>query len=219
MQEFTFSVTEVSISIFLVVSLVVNFLQRKRINKQEQTITKITEDITTDHLTGLLNRRATENSLIRLLGTEPVNDERRSHNVQIFHPVSLMMIDSDFFKRVNDKYGHPVGDMVLQKTAKAIKSAIHRNTDIVGRWGGEEFVVVLVNTPLEEAGVVAEKVREAVSSLEFTSFNFRTSVSIGLACADSWNDGLPDSLVKAADKALYEAKETGRNKVCTAHRV
>ncbi|MFT7644726.1 MAG: two-component system chemotaxis family response regulator WspR [Candidatus Paceibacteria bacterium] len=224
MQEYIFTYLEIFFVILLIVFITLQItLEKSHTRKQARNISELKELLTVDHLTGLLNRKAIDEGLIRLLGTEPVTriNDRRSHDVLPFEPVSLMMIDSDRFKQINDKYGHPTGDRVLQMIAIAIKLVVHRNTDMVGRMGGDEFVVVLVNTSLKDATVVAEKLREAVLTIDFSlekgiPDDFRTTVSIGLACADCWNDGLPYSLMKSADNALYKAKETGGNKVYIA---
>jgi diguanylate cyclase (GGDEF)-like protein len=219
MQEFKLSVAVILIGIVLVFLIVTIFLQRIRIKEHEKTISEITEIATIDPITGLLNRRATEYFLSRLIETGSVIEELREYEVQTFLPVSLMIIDYDFFERVNDSYGRSEGDNVLQTTANAIKNIINRNNDIVGRWGGDQFVAILANTSLENSRVMAERVREAVWKLTPDKFEFKISVSIGVVSADSWNDALQDSLIKSACKALSEAKLTGRNQVCCSERV
>ena len=127
-------------------------------------------------------------------------------------PLSIMMLDIDFFKKVNDTYGHLAGDFVLKEVANIIRSTI-RNSDICGRFGGEEFVVVLPNTKLNGAMKLAERIRENIQNNKFIFQNqeIPVTISIGITSA-SKNDSL-FSLIERADDALYEAKNKGRNRV------
>jgi len=127
-------------------------------------------------------------------------------------PLSIMMLDIDFFKKVNDTYGHLAGDIILKEVANIIKSTI-RNSDICGRFGGEEFIVVLPNTKLSGAMRLAERIRENIEKNKFVFKNKKIpiTISIGITSA-SKNDSL-FSLIERADEALYEAKSKGRNKV------
>jgi diguanylate cyclase (GGDEF)-like protein len=127
------------------------------------------------------------------------------------------LLDIDHFKRVNDTRGHDAGDAVLQGVARVI-AKIARKTDYVARWGGEEFVVALVQTADAGARIAAERVRRAIAEARFTLPNgdlITASASIGLASAMSpdWNI---DDLIGRADKAMYNAKHRGRNRVETA---
>ena len=130
--------------------------------------------------------------------------------------LSLLMLDLDHFKDLNDRHGHVFGDYCLQRVAQTLKSDLQRETDIVARYGGEEFVVLLPDTEAEYAALVAERLRQAVADIEITHAgeNVRLTCSIGGATA------LPDfhdnreSLVKNADAALYRAKADGRNRYC-----
>ncbi len=125
-------------------------------------------------------------------------------------PFSLIMIDVDHFKKVNDVFGHSSGDLVLMGIAAVMKKNI-RKTDLIGRYGGEEFIVLLPETSGEEAAVVAEKIREMVSSHSFQRIGVVT-VSCGVAnISDQIKD--VDSVIKNADRNLYKAKRDGRNKV------
>lgn len=153
----------------------------------------------TDQLTGVYNRRKFDNSL-----EEEVQRARRYSE-----ELALIMIDMDHFKDVNDTYGHQVGDDVLIVTAKLISEHV-RNVDIVGRYGGEEFVVICPNIGLEQAEVVAEKLRAEIQKHEFDAVGTKT---ISLGVAEFTEGDTPDDLVKKADTALYKAKEEGRNRV------
>ena len=159
----------------------------------------------TDVLTGVANRRALEERL----------HDMWEHSQRLHEPLSLVMCDIDHFKRVNDDYGHQVGDVVLQQFARLlVKEA--REIDRVGRYGGEEFVLLLPGTVLDAAVTFAERIRECVEKHEFTYDDGQTlhrTMSCGVA---AWPHPLvadQEALIKAADDALYVAKETGRNRV------
>lgn len=128
--------------------------------------------------------------------------------------VALLYIDIDFFKRVNDTYGHKDGDLVLKKVGE-ILSAICRNEDIISRNGGEEFSVILTDCPISCAMDIAERIRKAVETASIVLSNQKViniTVSIGVSCYPSPTGNL-DELIENADEALYEAKKTGRNKI------
>jgi len=153
----------------------------------------------TDALTGLLNRRYLEERL-----TEEIKRSNR-HG----YPMSFMMIDVDSFKAFNDSFGHPEGDKVLKIVGQVLRETL-RGADVAARYGGEEFSILLPQTTSEEAHTIAERIR---SRIEETDFIHRVvTVSIGIAsCSMELNSA--DSLIAAADKALYEAKRVGRNNV------
>jgi diguanylate cyclase (GGDEF)-like protein len=217
MKEFILNVMENPIitTTTIIILVAVILLQSWLIVKQKKIIPEITKDVIYDHLTGLLNKRSAEYGLSKLLGVNLVTDERRSHNDQTVHPVSLMIIDSDLFKRSIDQESYHAGDMIMQKTAKVIKEVFKRDTDILGRWSGEEFVVILAKTSLENSRVMAERVREAVRILDFNTPDLQATVSIGVACADCKNHVESYSLIKSACRALKEAKKIS-DRVCVA---
>ncbi|MCD6398059.1 MAG: sensor domain-containing diguanylate cyclase, partial [Spirochaetaceae bacterium] len=133
-------------------------------------------------------------------------------------PISLLMMDIDHFKNLNDTYGHSFGDIVLIKVAEELLGSL-RLKDLAARYGGEEFVIVLNNMNVDDAKLVAERIRKRVESLEFI-FNennrneiVKTTISIGIARFNKSLDFLPEDLIKRADAALYDAKENGRNRV------
>ncbi len=133
-------------------------------------------------------------------------------------PISLIMLDIDYFKQYNDRYGHVVGDTVLSLTVQAIQAHV-KKTDVVGRWGGEEFGVALVSATTEQAARVAERIRETMAQARLTDTNGQPipapTVSQGIAtCPDHVADA--DALVIAADRALYHAKGAGRDQVRVA---
>jgi diguanylate cyclase (GGDEF)-like protein len=141
---------------------------------------------------------------------------RRLFDIATRHgrPLSLAMIDLDLFKRVNDTHGHRAGDLVLTEVSTAIVQSV-RSSDVVARYGGEEFVVLLPETPLVEAAAVAERIRAAVEALELdvAGTRLRITISSGIAAVPAPDILSPVRLVEAADRALYEAKADGRNRV------
>jgi diguanylate cyclase (GGDEF)-like protein len=132
--------------------------------------------------------------------------------------LSLMMIDLDHFKLVNDTYGHPIGDEALRSTARVLQREA-RTVDVVARYGGEEFVVMLPETQEEGAVAVAERIRIRIAEqaiLPGASYDkARVTVSIGVAAVPSARVNAPEDLLALADEALYRAKAEGRNRVCT----
>lgn len=150
-----------------------------------------------DALTGLLNRHALD--LI----------DRRVYRTSLFEPASsILMLDLDRFKSINDRFGHDVGDKALQAVAKVLQNTLRRGDEII-RWGGEEFLVCLPQTPLADAVTVAEKLRKGV---EFVTDPEPLTVSIG-ACEISPLQHLAQAVARA-DQALFQAKSGGRNQVC-----
>jgi diguanylate cyclase (GGDEF)-like protein len=159
----------------------------------------------TDALTSLANRRHIEERLYELTSLS----QRHRHDL------AVMMIDIDHFKAVNDTVGHAGGDTVLREFSARLQRAL-REEDIAGRWGGEEFLVLLSLTDLTGAVTLAERVCQSIASKPFVLDDETTlavTVSIGCAVADGHD---PEELVKRADEALYEAKEGGRNRVVAA---
>ncbi|WP_165863706.1 GGDEF domain-containing protein [Phorcysia thermohydrogeniphila] len=158
-----------------------------------------------DSLTGAFSRR----KLFKIL------EERFRVSLEKAEPLSLLMLDIDRFKKVNDTYGHQVGDLVLKKLVEVVKKSV-RSSDVVGRYGGEEFLIVLPNTQLGDALKVAEKIRKNVENTNFPVVG-EVTISIGVTAGDRntlRNKNL-DSLIQEADDALYLAKKRGRNRVET----
>jgi len=129
-----------------------------------------------------------------------------------------MLIDLDHFKQINDTLGHMVGDECLKLVAKALKSVDLRSTDTLARFGGEEFVVILPNTHLDNAMQIAEKTRAAIKSIDFIVDSKRPvlQASIGVASTLPAHGDDPETLLTSADRALYEAKDAGRNRISVA---
>lgn len=155
-----------------------------------------------DGLTGLLNHTAIKEELTR----EVIRSSR------LTSPLSLAMVDIDFFKKVNDTYGHAAGDRVLKSLARLLKQRL-RETDIVGRYGGEEFAVIMNDTDAASAAKVIDEIRTVFSRLLHLSHDEEFSVNFSCGIADLAHFSDAVSLSEAADKALYQAKQRGRNKV------
>jgi diguanylate cyclase (GGDEF)-like protein len=162
---------------------------------------KLVEMNTVDALTGVYNRRFLESRL----------KEECDRYGRYSRPFSLMMIDIDFFKKVNDTLGHQGGDLVLKNMA-AGAAAMIRKSDFLARYGGEEFCCLLPETDCDAAETVAEHLRAHIESMEhlFQKKVIRVTISLGIACFTP--DDSPESLVKRADEALYQAKRSGRNR-------
>ena len=167
----------------------------------------------TDGLTGLYNHRHFEERL--------ADEFRRSQRYS--DPVSLMMIDLDHFKQVNDRYGHPMGDKVLRGTAELIRSSI-RDPDICARYGGEEFAIILPKTHVQGALAVGERIVRALRGKSYPldtvdpatgkPAELRVTGSLGIAFYPSKDVTTAELLVKHADEALYKAKKEGRDTIC-----
>jgi diguanylate cyclase (GGDEF)-like protein len=164
-------------------------------------------DARTDHLTGLDNRRAMQErgrGEVKLAGRNGM-------------PVSVILCDLDHFKHINDEYGHEAGDQALVKVAQVLRAAL-RESDALGRWGGEEFIAVLPATATAGARDVAERMRRAIEATTFDELDDRTTISLGVATSQDVNDPAIewDLLIKEADQRLYRAKHEGRNRVVSS---
>ena len=172
----------------------------------KQSLKKANEELAilslTDGLTKLFNRTHWENCL--------QTEYKRWTRSQ--HPSSLVMLDIDHFKSVNDTYGHTVGDEVIRHISSLIRHHV-RETDVSGRYGGEEFAILLSDTPLKNAYVFAERLRKEVcdSIVKFNDINISYTISIGIAEIDTSIKN-HEAWIECADAALYRSKETGRNK-------
>jgi len=169
------------------------------------------EESQTDALTGLMNRRGAINQMASLRASQDVSREA----------ISLMVVDIDFFKEINDKWGHRVGDMVLKELGEVLRSSV-REVDLVARWGGEEFLVVLPGVDVLAARKIAERVREAVASMYIcieapsgstsaSGAQMRITVSVGVTQLRE-NEEFQGA-IERADRMMYRAKSLGRNRV------
>ncbi|WP_022665910.1 GGDEF domain-containing protein [Desulfospira joergensenii] len=182
-----------------------NDVLKKEINARQEVENKLIRLSTLDDLTGIYNRR----HFLELFS------KQRKSSVRYKRPLSLLLIDVDHFKRVNDTHGHDVGDIVLQSLTKQIAGAV-REMDILARFGGEEFIVLLPETDLKKACRAAERICRTVeeSPVPFSGKSLPITVSIGVAAIGKEYSSM-DEIIKGADLALYRAKESGRNRVCS----
>lgn len=183
---------------------------RRIIELQEQLL-KAREALrvqaTYDELTGLLNRRC----ILKVLDDEMARSSREPQ------PLSALMLDLDFFKAINDTRGHLAGDAVLREAAARMKSCVRRY-DSVGRYGGEEFLMILPGCDLQGACMQAERIREAIGTVPFVVFGEPVSVTccIGVSCRTRNTLLEAGALLREADRQLYQAKDQGRNRVMAA---
>jgi diguanylate cyclase len=190
-------IDHICLIVYDVTETATNRLQLQKANEQLHHISR------TDGLTGLLNRKTWEQLLF--------HEFKRYHRYQ--RPSSLIMFDIDHFKKINDSYGHPAGDDVIRRTAAITKECI-RDSDVAGRYGGEEFAIILIDTDIKGAQIVAERLRAAIESLTVTyeKQDIQYTISLGVtALTPQIKD--PTHWIEIADKGLYSAKHNGRNQV------
>ncbi|TCL10042.1 diguanylate cyclase (GGDEF)-like protein [Shimia isoporae] len=206
-----------AMAIFVFMALCTLFVGRKvsiaisrsqMLEEEKEMLKKLHSDAVNsarrDHLTGLLNRQAFDHEFTHAW---------RASNAKV-EPLSVVLFDIDHFKQVNDTYGHPMGDRVLKSLADRLADFPMRRHDRVCRYGGEEFALILPNTLLEDALLVAEKIREDVAEtpvIDDPEFALSVTCSFGVACTITASGCSAESLLERADEALYAAKDQGRN--------
>jgi diguanylate cyclase (GGDEF)-like protein len=182
------------------------FLFQRELKRRTRAETKLRRIARTDDLTGLPNRRAFRETFER--------EWRQA--VRSGSALSLLFIDADYFKSFNDRYGHGRGDEVLRAIAGALDASIRRPRDIAARYGGEEFAIILPETNLNGAMRIADAIRQAINGMamahEGSPYHIVTA-SIGVAAAQPSRSNERNTLLEAADQALYRAKAAGRNAV------
>lgn len=200
LKNITGQVDHICLIIYDVTEVAVNKMQTTQANKRLHYLSRV------DGLTGLLNRKTWESSL----------DEEFRRFSRHQHVTSMLIFDIDHFKKINDLYGHPAGDEVIRRTAAVLKENI-RVIDIGGRYGGEEFAVVLIETDVKGAELVAERIRRQMEKniVVYEQHEIHFTVSLGIAELDAT---ITDKThwIDCADKALYAAKNNGRNN-CAVH--
>lgn len=179
----------------------------KKLTKQNELLKKLS---TTDSLTGIANRRSFFDHM----------NEEWKRSVRNKLPLSVLMIDVDHFKHFNDTYGHHSGDDCLKQISSTIHSLLNRPGDLIARYGGEEFIVILPDTHGKGAEIIANTVRSKIEDLGIFHGDIPTgncvTISVGIAAMVPTAESDPSKLIKAADKALYRAKASGRNRVTIA---
>lgn len=184
---------------------------QKKVAELEAEISILEKDLIHDHLTNLKTRAFFEEEVQDFLDLISNKNDSKRREWFGFKNLSILFFDIDHFKKINDTYGHQVGDSVLLEVSTAIVSCL-REGDTVARWGGEEIVASLLGANKEDAKLKAEEIRLAISLLQFNGHpNLSVSVSIGVATATK--DEKLEDLVRRADTALYQAKKEGRNMV------
>jgi len=169
------------------------------LEQKNMTLRDISE---TDSLTKLANRRKIDSFL----------EAEIDRSSRFSLPLSILMIDIDFFKKVNDSYGHKIGDAVLKQIAQLLSGSVRRY-DLVGRWGGEEFLIICPNSNIKQSYFLAEKIKDKISEYKFQNMNNKhITISCGISQYTSYES--VDDLINKADKELYNAKHRGRNTIC-----
>ena len=184
----------------LLASLIVILIANSAMREFHEWVNKQVDFALHDSLTGLYNRGV----IAEILSKETEAFKRSGV------PMCILLVDVDHFKSINDTYGHSTGDMVLRTIARILSRNL-RSGDSAGRWGGEEFLVILPGTTLDGGLNVAKRLLSEIRRETETSIGITVTVSIGVACLEGGDD--PEGLVDKADKALYEAKRRGRNRV------
>jgi diguanylate cyclase len=204
-EIYTYPIFEENGKVVNVIEYTRDITKRKKTEaERDSLVDKLQYLYRTDELTGLLNRRA----LIEELEDEVRRTKRYKSDL------SLIICDIDYFKEINDNFGHDIGDRVLQNVSALIKEAL-RNTDIIGRYGGDEFLLILPETSIGGAKEIAERIRLAIKGFELQMEGnkaIRTTVSLGVAEFNADKEDI-NGLIKRADNALYMAKGRGRNRV------
>lgn len=181
-------------------------LEKKSVNEINEEIRKLNDNITKDELTGIYNKRYIDEKLPNDIYVNQVEGT----------PLSVVMVDIDFFKKVNDLYGHLAGDYILKEFAKIISKVIRKGQDWIARYGGEEFLIVLNNTDGHTAFYIAERMRRSIENrtFKFEGKNIKLTASFGISFMNDYEKNVND-LIRKADQNLYKAKNRGRNKtVC-----
>lgn len=171
------------------------------LRKYAELTKKLNDENTQDPLTGLLNRR----------GLNIFFSLELKKSLLTSSPLSLILIDVDYFKKINDQFGHDIGDICLVEIGQLLKRNL-RHQDIIARFGGEEFIIILPNTKKDEAALIAENLKASVSKETFSDFQLAFTITLGVTEYERHNDNALN-MTKRADKALYKGKENGRNRV------
>ncbi len=176
---------------------------KKNLDVVQKKLSEATDAINVDHLTKAHNRKSFD---------ENVKKQKNLFEISR-KPVSMVILDIDHFKTVNDSYGHAIGDFILQECVRLLHETFHKSTDFVSRIGGEEFAILLPETNSAQAKTRAEEALHKIRQEAFVQDGHTIRFTVSMGIAQCTPGETPDSWVKRADAALYESKNTGRNKV------
>ncbi|MDA8090513.1 MAG: diguanylate cyclase [Nitrospiraceae bacterium] len=200
-EIYTYPILDASSQVSHVIEYMRDVTDRKVSEEEKQQLIEKLEQLSkTDELTSVLNKRAIMERL----------DYEMDRARRYLLPLSLIICDVDHFKQINDTLGHAAGDKVLRVTAQTLAGVL-RKPDIIGRFGGDEFLLILPQTPLEGAAEFAERLRQNVQDIIYPGMEVKTTMSIGIASYQGNPD--PNDIIRRADIALYSAKKAGRNKI------
>lgn len=202
LNDFTKDVRHIfyfNLSVSLIITLIITFIIITIVRKYHSKIEHLAD---TDALTKVANRRCFSQRCEYFL---LLNRRKKSH-------FALLFLDIDNFKSINDKFGHEVGDFILKESAKTLQHSI-RKTDLIGRWGGEEFVVMFIDTTLDEAKIISEKLRVSLENNIDMKKVVGKSVTASFGLTICKDDDTLDSAIARADSAMYQAKKSGKNRV------
>ncbi|MEJ2763585.1 GGDEF domain-containing protein [Photobacterium sp. MCCC 1A19761] len=204
-----FAIYVVVVCSYLIFTMLISSITYEQFDKRRRFLEKkLHQSAVTDNLTGVCNRTKFDQKIYEVFERQNRHSEANC----------LLILDIDFFKNFNDTYGHLTGDKVLKTVARVLKNNI-RLSDMVCRYGGEEFTILLPQTDIETAGQIAEKLRQLVSQQDLSDLLGRGSeqqITISIGCASLTQSDTVKGVIKLADTALYEAKRLGRNRVCLA---
>lgn len=188
----------------------------RQLKKLQARIVKLEKELYTDELTQVLNRRGLLTQLRSVFDAVlfEKNNPRKRRSL-VITALSVIFVDIDHFKKINDTFGHAAGDEALKKVASILQEGV-RGLDAVGRWGGEEMIVTLLGANQEDAVRIAETLRERIEATPIVLDHATMHLTASFGVAELARDKSAEELLDRADKALYQAKETGRNKVVAA---
>ncbi len=181
----------------------IHYQREKQIAAQQEVLHLLAS---TDGLTGALNRRSFETAIVQ--------EQQRMNRTG--NSAAVLLLDLDWFKSINDTFGHATGDEVLVRVAEAAKKELHRPSDALARWGGEEFAILLSNVTLDQGFSIAERLRRRLAGMSFSEFAPGLSITASFGVAELRAHSNFDKALVDADRALYEAKNSGRNRTMTA---
>ncbi|MGZ3804370.1 MAG: GGDEF domain-containing protein [Pseudobdellovibrionaceae bacterium] len=179
---------------------------KKNLSSIKKQLMEANRNMRVDHLTSAFNRKSFDEQMKKHMHMAVISQT----------PVSLMILDIDFFKKINDSYGHDIGDYILKECVKMLKEVFHRDEDFVARIGGEEFAVILPNFSIEHAIVRAEETLQKIRKETFVQGELKINFTVSIGIAQWLHNETLEAWIKRADSALYQSKQTGRNKYTVA---